>query len=489
MHSAKRVDWILAWGVACVLGTGCGGGSGNPAVSGPAPTAPTAPTILGPTEVQAGQGPYQASVSVASGLTVRWTVTGGTILSGADSGTVNFQAGTGPVLTLACELANSAGSATASRWLVALPFPPRDHLADLRAGLTRYGADIETEVASGDPAVYYSTSYYLHGLAAAAEASGDTAIMDTLVGYEEQMISLAKPLTRNGITYQEWGPWDVNGNPQQLDTFQGAAPLARTAAIIAGNPVFLARYPTQLADLTGFVDQSVFRYWFDKTSGIYSDPGSAWLGGDIPWLSTALGGWGSYVVWSDKCSHAGTMAAWMWQATGDPLYKEYATRIAQGFRSHTVTQAGCLLWDLGVVTGSYDPDNLDGSPDTSHANREPMMVATMEEAGIEFQLADIQAMALTLTTIIWNGDAANPEFANYIDGGNRAYGVHPPWENGNVYFGWNRLGKWDPMTAYAIALTDQLVQTQALSNPTLDTNGTSYGVIELAGTQALNGVR
>ena len=113
----------------------------------------------------------------------------------------------------------------------------------------------------------------------------------------------------------------------------------------------------------------------------------------------------------------------------------------------------------------------------------------MADAGIEFQLTDIQAMALTLTTIIWNGDASNPEFANYIDGGNSAYGVHPPWENGNVYFGWNRLGMWDPMTAYAIALTDQLVQTRKLSNPTLDTNGTSYGVIELAGTQALNGVR
>jgi len=326
--------------------------------AGGGPALPDAPVLTGPTELQAS-GAYLASVALGTGLSAQWTLAGGTIVSGANSGTVRFNAGAGPYLTLTCKVTNSAGSASASRWMVVLPFAPRNYLADLKASLASNAGAIAGEVASGDPAVYYATSYYLNGLAAGAEATGDTQVMDALVGYATQMIALAQPLVRNGVAYPEWGPWDGNGNPQQLNTFQGASALARTAAVIAGNPVFQARYSAQFGQIVAFVDQSIFQYWFDKHTGVYADPTSSYLGGAVPWLPSGLGGWGEYHVWVDKCSLFGMTSAWMYQATRNPLYQEYA---ASGPTSRWWTDAG---------SGMTAPSRPPGIPTTWTARRTP----------------------------------------------------------------------------------------------------------------------
>jgi len=461
------------------------------AITAPVVQPPSVPVLSGPVELQAGSGPYTATATVDAGASAHWSIAGGTLLSSASAATALFEAGTGPYVTLTCQVSNSAGSETSSWQMLALPSAPRDHLADLKATLASNSAAIEAEVASGDPANYYYTSYCLHGMAAAAEATGDTQVMDALVGYITQMISLAQPLVRNGVTYQEWGPWDANGNPQQLNTFQGTGPLARTAAIIANNPAFLARYSANLTQIVAFVDQSVFKYWFDKQTGVYANPDSSWLGGTVPWLPISLGGWGEATdaaYWLDKCSHLGMMSAWMYQATKNPLYLEYATRIAKAFKAHVSVVNGCWVWDHGTVTPAIQSDNLDGSPDTSHANREPMMVASMYEAGIYFQLADLQAMAATFTDLIWNQSLTSPMFSNYIDGGNAAYQNNLSWANGNIYHGWNVLGKYSPKALLALASTDQIMEMPggASLNASMPTNCTSYGLIEMAGTQALN---
>jgi len=361
-----------------------------------------------------------------------------------------------------------------------------DYLTETKTHLSKYQADIAAEAATGDAGTYYRTSYYLHGMAAAAEATGDTEVMDALVGYADQIINKATPLVRNGITYQQIGPWDVNGHPQLLQTFQIGGALARTAAIIALRPEFKARYSAQLDKIVAFVDQSVFKYWFDKTTGYYPDPSSSRLGGQIPWLSKDLGGWGSYPVWNDKCSHLGMMATWMYQATGDPLYLEYASRVAKGFRSHITVQNGCWIWDLGIVPISAG-ENQNGSPDTSHANREPMMVVSMYEAGIEFTLEDVQAIAATFTKLIWNRSDTDPMFANYITGGNQKYASADPWENGVVFSGWVMLGRHSTEAQRVLALSYQYIRTRhPLNNISLSTNANSYGLVEFSGTLARN---
>jgi len=160
--------------------------------------------------------------------------------------------------------------------------------------------------------------------------------------------------------------------------------------------------------------------------------------------------------------------------------------VAKGFRTHVTVQGnGSWIWDQGIVP-IVAGDNLDGSPDTSHANREPMMVVAMYESGVEFTLPDLQAMASTLTSLIWNQSETSPMFTNYINGGNPTFMSLNPWENGNMYLGWNMLGKYSPQVQRVLALSDQVIRTQNALNASLSTNGTSYGRVELSGTLARN---
>ena len=360
-----------------------------------------------------------------------------------------------------------------------------EYLADLKNYMTTYRDAIGREITSGDASIYYRTSYYLHGLAAGAEASGDIEIMDQLVGFAEQMMAQAKPLVRNGVTYLEFGPWDPNGNPQMLNTFQATGALARTAAVIAGRPLFKARYGAKARQIAAFVEQSIFSYWFDKKSGVYSDPRSPRLGGIIPWLPVSLGGWGTYPVWNDKCSHLGMISTWMYQATGKPIYLEYATRVAKGFRGHVTEQNGCWICDKGIVPVTPGVNRV-GSPDTSHANREPMMLVSMHEAGIVFNRSDIKAVADTFTNLIWNQSETDPKFSNFIDGGNLMYESNMPWENGIVYHGWDMLGRYSAPAQQVLANSYRAMKVGAALNPSLAHNFTSYGRILLSGTLARN---
>jgi len=445
-----------------------------------------APVLAGPVELQELSGPYSASATLGTGLTGQWSLTGGSLLSAATGTTVQFQAGSAPFATLACTASNGTGTLASQRQMVALPFAPRNYLADLKALVTADQSAVEAEIASGNCATYYYTSYYLMGLAAGAQATEDPTVMAALVGYINQIMAQAQPLVRNGITYQEWGPWDANGHPQQLNTFQAMGPLARTAMVIAQNPAFLAQYGTELNQIVAFVDQSIFKYWFDKPAGYYANTGSsaspAFVGGTIPWLSIALGGWGDDV---DTCDHFGMIATWMYQATGNPRYLDYATRVAKGFRDHITVNNGCLQWDMGVwpITAGQ---NLEGSPDTSHSNREAMMVVSMYEAGIEYQLSDVQQLAATFTNVIWNQSYASPMFSNYIDGSNLDYRTAPAWANGIVFHGWDMVGRYSPEAQRVLAIGYQALRSGTAQNASLSANDSGYGLFELSGALAHN---
>ena len=460
----------------------------DPAPPPPPPPPPvSSPTITAPVEVEFSSDSHTGSVTLPEGITALWTITGGTITAGATTDTVTFSAGTDPFVDLTCTLSNGTDTASSTTTIIALPFAPRDYLADLRAQLVTYGSAISTEVASNDVGEYYSTSYYIHGMIAAAEVTGDTAIMDQLLGYVSGILSSAQPFVRNGTTYQELPPWESGSPvyPQQLQTYQISSALARVAAVINLNPALKAVYSTEMQQIIDFLDQSIFQYWYNKQTGVYADPGSSWLGGDISWLPVDLGGWGSYPNWNDKCSHFGTMSTWMYQATGSALYREYAQRIATGFRRHVTVHSGSWIWDYGTIPIS-EGGNLDGSPDTSHANREPMMVMAMHEAGIEFTVEDIQSMASTLVNIIWNQSESSPAFNNYIDGGNLGFVSLGPWQNGNVYLGWNALGRYSKPAERAMALAYQKMITSPGVNPSIAMNAGSYGDIEMSGTLLRN---
>ena len=182
------------------------------------------------------------------------------------------------------------------------------------------------------------------------------------------------------------------------------------------------------------------------------------------------------------------ISTWMYQATGKPLYLEDATRVAQAFKqTHASIVNGCMVWDFGIIplTGG----NNDGSPDTSHGNREPMMVTAMYEAGIVFQLSDVQALGNTLANNIWNQSLTNPMFNNYISGGNEAFGTLGPYACGNIFHGWGELARYSPQAELVMALCWNGIKTMSPLNTSLEMNDDSYGVVEIPGIQVLTVAR
>lgn len=356
------------------------------------------------------------------------------------------------------------------------------YLSYVNADLVTYGSSIATEVASGDPATYAGTCYYITGLTSMVESTGDLPTMDTVVGYVMSMIATAQPLVRNSITYQVWYPLDTNGNPQQADHFKAIAPMARLAALI--HSTFASRYPTQLTTILAFINSAIFGYWFDKNTGVYNDPSGPYLGGTIPWLSATYGGWGTYAVWQSEATHLAIIAAYMYQATGLPIYSEYATRIGSDFKNHIQKQVGgATMWDSGIeLSGAGgDPDATAGYEDTSHANREPWMIIALYETGIVYTLADIAGMSYIFLDFIWNQDIANPMFYNYINGSNVAYRTATAYQNGIIYAGWSMLAKYSDAVRYVVDKSNSLIRIGSGLNTSLSENNSSYGRICLSG--------
>ena len=446
----------------------------------------TTPAIAGPIELQAGGGPYTASIQLGVGLTAQWSITGGTILSGANSASCQFEAGTGPYAALTCTVGNGTTTLSSTRQMVALPFAPRNYLADLKGYLNTYKADITADIATNNIATYYSDSYYLLGLAAAADATGDATLMAACVGYAQQIMALAQPLVNNGVSTPQLGPL-VSGAPQQSYAFFVGGALARIASVIVRNPAFNATYGAQATQMTTFVQQSVFQYWFDKNTGVYADPGSPYPCGCIPWCSSALGGWGSYAYFPQQVMLFSLCSTWMYEATGNALYLDASTRCAQQFKTADLQVVnGYYLWDLGRYTFET-PDNTNGSQDTSHANRVPMMMQAMYENNIVFTATDMTMLAGGLINSIWNQSETSPMFANYIDGGNTAYRtVTTPGANGLVYHGWDVLGRNSIEAQRVMAITYNFLCTNPSLNATISANYSSYGLMEMSGLLARN---
>jgi len=81
-------------------------------------------TITGPTAVGMGAAGLGASVPSQPGATYAWTITGGTITSGAAAATVAFNAGAIGTLTLQCTVTNLAGTAVSGSKAIAVQSIP-----------------------------------------------------------------------------------------------------------------------------------------------------------------------------------------------------------------------------------------------------------------------------------------------------------------------------------------------------------------------------
>jgi hypothetical protein len=93
-------------------------------------------TISAPSPVAPEATGLRAGVPVQPGCRFAWTLTGGTLLSGADTDTVTFSAGEGPSLLLACRITNAAGDALNSSVEIPVARPLALHIGPARATLT-----------------------------------------------------------------------------------------------------------------------------------------------------------------------------------------------------------------------------------------------------------------------------------------------------------------------------------------------------------------
>jgi hypothetical protein len=332
-------------------------------------------------------------------------------------------------------------------------------------------SEIQSMSLSGRSDEYYYFNYYLHGMLSAVEATQDDAMLRNVMRYIDNMIS--KSIVSNGL--RVWPPIVENGWPVNMYSYKSCSPIARAAAVIMQNPTFRSKYAADAARYITFVDESIIQFWH---IGVYETK--------IPWLPEDLGGWGSYLYWSDNASALGQIAALLYSATRNAptartsIYLDIATRIAQGFKRKLQPRGTGWTWDNGTAHPESG-QNTQLVPDTSHANDDARLIVFTYEAGVVFTLDDVQRMANTLSDIIWNGSLDDPMFANYINGANTLYRNNTAWSNGSVYHGWSLLGKYSSKAQTALSYLLKAV-VEGKQNPSVDVNRCcGYGPLALSG--------
>lgn len=95
--------------------------------------AATPPVITAPAAVTTARQGLPASVATSPGITYAWTLTGGTITSGAATDTIAFTSGPVGTIAITCTATNAAGDAAAP---IIVSVSVRDHQLELIAGAT-----------------------------------------------------------------------------------------------------------------------------------------------------------------------------------------------------------------------------------------------------------------------------------------------------------------------------------------------------------------
>lgn len=336
--------------------------------------------------------------------------------------------------------------------------------------LHRNAHEIDKETRSGESGVYYFTSYYLHGMLSAVEATGSEAILREVMHDLDTMLSTAQTIEYNGKLYKAWGPFVITPQtdvqkPIAHYTLQAMVPVARTAAIIMRNPKFKERYANRARRYIAFADSSIVQYWYLEQ-----------FHRRVPWLDANV------PIWNDNATNMGLVATFLYQATGDPMHLEIATSVGKAFQAKLFPQGRGWIWESQTIPIGSDTDNTPGSvgnqagvPDTSHTNREPMLMIALHDAGIMFTDDDIRRMGYTLVDNLWNRSYDDPSFANYLNGSDKAYRVYKePGLNGAIYHGWALVGGYNPDAQNVLAHTLKAI-FMGKKNPSLERNTTSYG--------------
>ncbi len=346
------------------------------------------------------------------------------------------------------------------------PSPPTtDYLRNLQVLLFNYSRYIiEPALRSGDSAAYHVTiDPMLHGMISAIQSTGDAVVMTQLISFVDTMVSKSISIKAANPNEQPYPGWSDSAGSFQgdIDSIDTLAAMARAAALIVNSPTWKTQYADKAQKyIQVAVDGGIRRYYTDA------------YGGKVPWTTRT--------VWDEAASHFGVLATCLWQATGQAFYRDLAVQIGSVFKPKLSPNGAGWIWDNGTIPIGSQTGNQVGVPDTQTAASAVRMVAIMYDAGLVFTRADVDRMASTLTDIIWNGAVDNPQFANYINGSNKAFrGWTGPGDNGLVTLGWGMLSRYSQKAYDAL---DKLMYLIFVVRPTSGSgrwNFTNAGVVSL----------
>lgn len=335
--------------------------------------------------------------------------------------------------------------------------------------------------------------YVIDAALAMYEATGDSTYFLQALTIAELAIADADVVSTGG--YLCWPGYDTNpyyGNPSwtrtegsgsgvsyQLWDYSASTGFARIAAI-GLNDANLTAYTARITAVYTFVKTHIVEKWLEGWSDWWPNlPGQYQIAGNA--ISDR---WIDLLLTMALIAKANPVAAFSLPQSGVTLlYSNRVTYLATLVDARFASFGDGQIWDHGLTY----PETTETDWDTSHGN---IMVVLLEAlydlGGTAFAFGDCEDVAFLLDDYVWNQDIDDPAFSNYISGSNNAYLTYTdPWENGTIYSGWARLGRFETQAQQIMAAAWAGMKA-GKPNSLISNNYSSYGRVLMPAHLARN---
>lgn len=291
---------------------------------------------------------------------------------------------------------------------------------------------------------YYYLGPYLEGLISMSEATGDIGYLTLALSMSMMIINSGKDLNGDGYLDFRVEGKGLDKPDVALYEWRGFRPLARLARLLHGV-TWLDEHQLKDADtLSDFVRTNIVEKWsknFSKAKGIDFFEDDQLI---------------------HRASHMGDILVDVVALDDGGPFQDSLKTLGLAVKNQirrSTRQTGAVEWNIlygnsGGILRRYN--TLRGVADTSHASGVVSFVVSDAMLTQEvFNRQDLQRLANTLKTVIWNGDLNKPAFADYVDGGTNkqkpnTYGAR------NLSDGWVKLGVMDPEVQKLMARTQEV---------------------------------
>lgn len=250
---------------------------------------------------------------------------------------------------------------------------------------------------------YYYMFYYFDGLLSIWQATGDNKYLDDMLEVVNNTIEDAKPVNFN-TSYLGW-PSDSSYDQDYPKNgvalwesyyWKGVTTLLR---IMYKSPQLMTvqKYKTEFDEILNFTEKNIWEKWQTK--------GSNYI----------------YRTHTHMASHWARMGMELYLITGDSKYKSVFDNISFGEMPNTTSNLRNRIYENPKVQGAYVWDMPFNVPlgskvqDTSHASDIIGFWILAYENEMYWNIADIEALSLTLDKIIFPGEISQRAYTN-VDG-------------------------------------------------------------------------